>query len=116
MMIRRLMSSAVVVGQMQQRIESKLRAAFAPVHLSVVNESFKHNVPRGAETHFAVTVVSEKFDGVQLIERHRAVNTALADELSSGVHALAISAKTTQQWAKTSQPLTTPNCLGGSKQ
>jgi stress-induced morphogen len=112
MLLRRFMSS----GAVQQRIESKLTSTFSPVHLSVINESFKHNVPRGAETHFNVTVVTSKFDGVPLIERHRQVNAALADELASGVHALAIAAKTPEQWSKSQQtPLTTPNCLGGSK-
>lgn len=61
-----------------------------PTHLEVFNESYMHNVPKGSETHFKVVVVSEEFDGVSLIKRHRMVNNALRDELAGGVHALSI--------------------------
>ena len=50
------------------------------------------------ETHFSLLVVSEAFEGKQLIERHRMVNEILAEELNAAtggtVHALAIKAKT----------------------
>ncbi len=94
---------------------AKLRAALEPAHLSVVNESYKHNVPTGAETHFKVTVVSSRFDGVKLLARHRMVNAALADELAGEVHALSIKAKTPAQWSRNATEHETPNCLGGSK-
>ena len=57
---------------------------FEPLHLEVINESKNHNVPKNSETHFKVVVVSTKFDGLKLIERHRAVNTLLRDELKTG--------------------------------
>lgn len=41
---------------MQARITAKLTEAFDPTHLEVVNESFKHSVPKGSESHFKVTV------------------------------------------------------------
>mmetsp|Transcript_8289 Transcript_8289/g.20633 ORF Transcript_8289/g.20633 Transcript_8289/m.20633 type:complete len:112 (+) Transcript_8289:81-416(+) len=96
------------------RITSKLEAAFSPTHLEVLNESDAHNVPRGSETHFKVIVVSEGFAGVGPLDRHRLVNGALADELSGGVHALSIVAKTPAQWAKASHISPSPPCLGGS--
>ena len=44
------------------------------------------------ETHFNLTVVSSKFEGVALIERHRLVNEILKDHLDptkgGTVHAL----------------------------
>ena len=33
----------------RERIEEKLRAAFQPVFLEVVDESYRHNVPAGSE-------------------------------------------------------------------
>jgi BolA protein len=60
-----------MAGPVQTSIERKLREAFEPTHLEVVNESYKHCVPKDAETHFKVVVVSEKFGGVLLLERHR---------------------------------------------
>src|SRR4029079_12419587 len=104
---------AVIV---QQRIASKLTSALSPVHLDVVNESHQHSVPPGSETHFKVLVVSPAFEGRSLIERHRAVNAALADELKGGVHALTIRALTPAQWeGGGAEGFASPPCLGGSK-
>ena len=96
-------------------IKSKIFAALTPTHLEVINESSRHNVPAGSETHFKVVVVSSSFDGVPLLERHRLVNTALSDELTGGVHALSIVAKTPEQWAKVQVVPESPECLGGSQ-
>lgn len=79
----------------QSTIEGKLAAAFAPQRLSVVNESHLHaghqeTFDGTGETHFRVRIVADTFSGMSRIERHRAVNTLLADELAAGVHALAI--------------------------
>jgi BolA protein len=35
----------------REQIEEKLRAAFEPVFLEVVDESYRHNVPAGSESH-----------------------------------------------------------------
>ena len=35
-----------------------------------------------------------------LVDRHRMVNEALSEELSTGLHALSIVAKTEEQWRK----------------
>jgi BolA protein len=83
-------------------IEAKLRAAFAPERLDVINESHQHaghhhtdggheDVFDGTgETHFRVRIVSAAFAGMGRVDRHRAVNAALSAELAGGVHALAI--------------------------
>lgn len=99
----------------QQQIESKLQETFSPLHLEVVNESHMHNVPPGSESHFKVTLVTEKFDGQMLIKRHRAVNQALG-ELMGEIHALALHTMTPEEWfAKGGQAPDSPPCLGGSK-
>ncbi|MGL5236711.1 MAG: BolA/IbaG family iron-sulfur metabolism protein, partial [Plesiomonas shigelloides] len=64
----------------QEQIIAKLQAAFAPLHLDVINESHRHNVPAGSESHFKVVLVSDAFCGQRLLARHRAVNAALAEE------------------------------------
>lgn len=86
----------------QASIEEKLKRAFSPERLSVINESHlhagHHHVESGhhaefdgkGETHFRVRVVSSAFTGMSRIERHRAINALLADELEGGVHALAL--------------------------
>ncbi|CAB0035414.1 unnamed protein product [Trichogramma brassicae] len=122
-------------------IRQKLKEAFSPTHLDVINESYMHNVPKGAETHFKVVVVSDKFTDLALLKRHQMVNTLLSYELQHGVHALSIvvsimfltfydflilfliiiffffsnfKAKTPSQWNDSDKIVKpSPNCRGG---
>ena len=75
-------------------IERKLTEAFAPQSLDVVNESHLHaghaGSPGTGSSHFRVTIVSEKFEGLSRVDRHRLVNEALSEELAGPVHALAL--------------------------
>ncbi|KAH7542075.1 hypothetical protein FEM48_Zijuj02G0034900 [Ziziphus jujuba var. spinosa] len=50
-----------------------------------------------SENHFNLKIVSPKFEGLNLVKRHRLIYNALADELQSGLHALSIVAKTPQE-------------------
>jgi len=84
------------MAAVRNAIEEKLRAAFAPVSLEVVDDSALHaghaGAPEGGESHFTVRIVSRAFEGKTRLERHRLINQALAEELAGPVHALAISA------------------------
>jgi BolA protein len=74
----------------------KLTAAFAPQSLKVEDISQQHEGHAGwrpgGQTHYQVYIVSDAFKGKSRVERHRMINAALADELSGGIHALAIHA------------------------
>lgn len=98
---------------LQRRIEEKLRERLAPKALVVENESRRHNVPHGSETHFKVTVVSSAFEGMGRVDRHRLVHDTLAEELKGGVHALTITPRTPGEWAADPRVDTSPPCLGG---
>jgi BolA protein len=82
-------------------ITNKLREAFSPESLDVVDESHLHEGHAGhrpgGETHFRVYIVSPAFIGKSRIERHRMINSALAAELAGSVHALAINAQAPQE-------------------
>ncbi|UPT56940.1 transcriptional regulator BolA [Dickeya zeae] len=82
----------------RETIEAKLRTEFEPQHIEVINESYRHNVPAGSESHFKVVLVSEHFSGERVIGRHRAIYRVLADELAGSVHALALHTYTPQEW------------------
>jgi len=97
----------------QQRIDAKLTDALEPTRLEVENESDRHNVPPGSESHFRVTIVSEQFIDLPLIERHRRVNRVLTEELAGPVHALALHTYTPQEWAGREAAPSSPPCLGG---
>jgi BolA protein len=101
---------------MQETIEQRLREQFAPMHLEVDDESHMHSVPAGSESHFRVVLVSERFDGKPLLQRHRAVNGVLAEQLQGGVHALALHTMTPEEWfRKGGTAPASPPCEGGSK-
>ncbi|NXJ72038.1 BOLA1 protein, partial [Rostratula benghalensis] len=102
-------------GPLARTIRAKLDAALQPTHLQVLDESSRHGVPPGSETHFAVVVVSGRFAGLSPLQRHRLVHAALSTELAGPLHALAIVAKTPQQWESDPQVPPRPPCLGGSK-
>jgi len=102
--------------QIQNTIEGKLQTALRPQHLTVVNESFKHNVPAGSESHFNVTIVCKEFEGMMLIKRHRLVNAALKQELSGQIHALALHTLTPAEWeSQGGQVPASPDCEGGGR-
>ncbi|KAG5178766.1 putative bola-like protein [Tribonema minus] len=75
---------------MQAAIEAKLTSALAPTHLEVTCSD---------GNKWAVTVISEAFQGKPLLARHRLVNTALAEELED-IHALSLKTKTPAEWEK----------------
>ncbi|KAM0792620.1 hypothetical protein ACM66B_005280 [Microbotryomycetes sp. NB124-2] len=100
---------AATVGPMQQRIQDKLTSEFTPTHLNVTNDSWKHrhhhamkehsdqSIVQAGETHFTVEIVSDKFNNVRTLQRHRLVNGALKEEFDKGLHALAIKAMSSEE-------------------
>jgi BolA family transcriptional regulator, general stress-responsive regulator len=81
----------------KSRIETKLRAAFDPARLEVLDESHHHaghgGWQEGGQTHFRVRIAASAFAGKSRIETHRAINEVLSVELAERVHALAIEAQ-----------------------
>lgn len=101
----------------QETIQAMIQEHFEPMLVEVVDESHMHSVPEGAESHFKVTLVSSMFDNQTPIQRHRAVNAILSDELAGGIHALALHTMTPQEWFdKGGDAPESPPCLGGSKE
>ncbi|MGB0920837.1 MAG: BolA family protein [Alphaproteobacteria bacterium] len=87
-------------GPIEQAIEDKLTAAFAPSHLNIINESHLHSGHAGAkegaagESHFRVEIKAGQFADMNRVARQRAVMDLLADEMKpGGIHALSIKAE-----------------------
>ena len=79
---------------MTDTIRAKLTEKFSPLQLEVIDESESHHGHsgwrEGGETHFRVRIATRNFDGMSRVAQHRAVMSALDDELKAKVHALAI--------------------------
>lgn len=104
------------MGAIETAIRTKLQRELALEHMEVINESDKHNVPPGSESHFKVILVTSRFEQQALIDRHREINRILADELAGEVHALSLKTLTPAEWRTHGQaPHETPPCLGGEK-
>lgn len=77
---------------LEEKLTEKLEASF----VKAVDES------DGCGGKFSVIVVSEQFKGKGLLQRHRLVNTALAEELKI-IHAFSQTNYTPEQWEKVQQ-------------
>ena len=84
------------VANVAGEIEQKLREAFDPKELLVVDDSASHaghaGAPAGGQSHFNVRIRAHAFSGQSRIARHRAIHAAIGPELIGRIHALAIDA------------------------
>jgi BolA protein len=77
------------------KIHARLKAAFAPDVLEIVDDSHRHAGHAGAKDgrgHFSVKIVSAKFAGTKPLERHRMVYAALGNLMQTDIHALSVTA------------------------
>ena len=94
----------------QTQIEKKLTQQFSPEVLTVENESHRHSGP-ATESHFKITIVSQKFIDLRSVQRHQQIYRVLGDELNAGVHALALHTYTPEEWnSKAAVVPPSPNC------
>ncbi|MEP2532783.1 BolA family protein [Shimia sp.] len=77
-----------------QEIYDRLKVAFEPHDLEVVDDSESHRghggYREGGESHFNVRIRAGAFAGMTRLARHRAVHSALGADLVARMHALAL--------------------------
>ncbi|MGC7590712.1 BolA family protein [Bisgaard Taxon 46] len=97
----------------QTELTARLSQAFAPHFLQVENESYMHSSGRGTDSHFKVVLVSDHFEGLSKVARHRKLYQFFAEDLQNGIHALALHLYTPKEWENAGQAFPkSPNCLG----
>ena len=83
-------------------IQKILQENFKPEVIEVFDQSRAHaghaEAQKSGGGHYEVVIVSEKFVGKKLLERHRMVYETLAKEIKSGIHALRITTLTKGEW------------------
>lgn len=84
------------------QIERLLQQRLKPAHLEVRDDSRAHAGHRGAEGkgHFHLRIVSECFEGLRPVQRHRLVNETLASLFETDVHALGMETLTPREFNK----------------
>uniref|UniRef100_A0A8C5XHV5 BolA family member 2B n=2 Tax=Microcebus murinus TaxID=30608 RepID=A0A8C5XHV5_MICMU len=78
-------------------LREKLQRDLEAEHVEV-----EDTTPNRCASSFRVLVVSAKFEGKPLLQRHRLVNTCLVDELPH-IHAFEQKTLTPEQWAREQQ-------------
>ena len=94
----------------QDTIKKTLIKDFNPSVLKIVNESYMHSVPRNAETHFKLVIVSDFFMNLSQVKRHKIVYKSLEDVIKQ-IHALSIHSFDEKEYSKNPIILDSPNCV-----
>ncbi len=77
----------------EQLIIDKIRAAIPDAQVQL-------NDLTGTKDHWNATIIAEAFTGKSLIQRHRMVFDALAEEMKGPIHALTLTVLTPAQAVK----------------
>ena len=67
-----------------QAIEQRILQAMPEARVSVLSDD---------QVHFTARIVSQEFDGLSRIQRHRRVHSAIGEELGREIHALSLELK-----------------------
>ena len=77
--------------------------------LKIINESHMHNVPKESETHFKAVIVSNDFNDLSILKRHKLVYKTL-DSIMNKIHALSIHTFNEDEFKQNPLILDSPEC------
>ena len=97
------------IGPIESQIVNTLSSFMNLVSLKIINESFMHNVPEGSESHFKIVVVTNDFNNLSIIQRHKLIYKIL-DNLINKIHALSIHAFNEEEFKLNPVILDSPEC------
>lgn len=97
------------IGPIESQIVNTLSSFMNLVSLKIINESFMHNVPEGSESHFKIVVVTNDFNNLSIIQRHKLIYKTL-DSLMNEIHALSIHAFNEEEFKLNPVILDSPEC------
>lgn len=80
------------------QLQSYLATGLACVHLSVTGDG----------QHFNAVIVSQAFEGLSSLARHRAVYAVLGDRMRAEIHALSMRTLTPAEWTLQSSTSLSP--------
>ena len=96
-------------GLIESQIINTLSSSMNLSSLKIINESFMHNVPAGSESHFKIVIVTNDFNNLSSIKRHKLIYKTL-DHLMSKIHALSIHAFNEEEFKLNPVILDSPEC------
>ena len=96
-------------GPIESQIINTLSSSMNLSSFKIINESFMHNVPKGSESHFKIVVVTNDFNNLSIIQRHKLIYKSL-DRLMNKIHALSIHAFNEDEFKSNPVILDSPEC------
>ena len=96
-------------GPIESQIINTLSRSLNLLSLKIINESLMHNVPEGSETHFKIVVITNDFNNLSIIKRHKLIYKTL-DNLMNKIHALSIHAFNEEEFKLNPIILDSPEC------
>ena len=96
-------------GTIQTEIVNTLNDAMDISSLKIINESHMHNVPKESETHFKAVIVSNDFNDLSTLKRHKLVYKTL-DSIMNKIHALSMHTFNEDEFKQNPLILDSPEC------
>ena len=96
-------------GSTENRIINTLNKCMNLTSLKILNESFMHNVPVDAESHFKIIIVSNDFNDLSQIQRHKLVYKHLGT-IMDDIHALSIQPFNEEEFKLNPPIMDSPEC------
>ncbi len=94
----------------KEKMKIKIAENISYEYLNIVDESFMHYGPKGAQTHFRIEIASHEFNGMPLLKRHQKIQEILKEEFAQ-IKAFSLHTKTLEEWEKNKfEP--SPTCHG----
>ena len=96
-------------GSIENKIINTLNECMNISSLRILNESFMHSVPEDAESHFKIVVVSDDFNNLSNIQRHKLIYKHLGT-IMNDIHALSIQSFNEDEFKLNPIILDSPEC------
>jgi BolA protein len=94
--IKTKMKEPAMTSKTVEVVTQKLKDAFMPHAFELIDNSWQHAGHAGntmGGSHLDIRMVSDAFEGVSTLKRHRMVHAVLKKEMQGPVHALELSLK-----------------------
>ena len=75
----------------KENIKKIIKSNFTKDHFEVIDVN-------NDNSHFSILIISDKFDGLSLINRHKIIYNLLNQYISKEIHALQIKTYTVDEW------------------
>ena len=96
-------------GSIENKIINTLNECMNISSLKILNESYMHNVPEDAESHFKIVIVSNDFSNLSQLKRHKLVYKHLGN-IMDDIHALSIQSFNEVEFKLNPTILDSPEC------